>query len=110
MHFGTVPVAGVSTRATAATHSYATKTTPSNSSGTRFIACPARTSALDRRASATALVQYGSVLRELAVNLRLRYNFSEGDDLWLVYDELVESTAPAHRRRTVLTKHTRTYR
>lgn len=67
-------------------------------------------SALDTRASATALVQYGSVLRELAVNLRLRYNFSEGHDLWLVYDELVGLTAPAHTRRTVLTKYTRTYR
>jgi hypothetical protein len=66
--------------------------------------------ALDTRASATAIVQYGSVSGELAANVRLRYNFAEGHDLWLVYDELLDR-APGLQRghRAVLAKYTRTY-
>jgi hypothetical protein len=43
--------------------------------------------AANARLSATALVQLNSVDDQLGVNLRLRYNFREGSDLWLVYDE-----------------------
>jgi len=43
--------------------------------------------ALDARASGNAFVQYNSVSDRLDVNLRLRYNFAEGTDLWLVYNE-----------------------
>jgi hypothetical protein len=43
--------------------------------------------ALDARASANAFVQYNSTTDRVDVNLRLRYNFAEGTDLWLVYDE-----------------------
>ena len=43
--------------------------------------------AASARLSATALVQANSVDDRLGVNLRLRYNFREGSDLWLVYDE-----------------------
>jgi len=43
--------------------------------------------AFDARASGNAFVQYNSTTDRLALNLRLRYNFSEGTDLWLVYDE-----------------------
>jgi hypothetical protein len=43
--------------------------------------------ALDARASGNALVQYNSTTDRLAFNFRLRYNFAEGTDLWLVYDE-----------------------
>jgi len=43
--------------------------------------------ALDARASANAFVQYSSTADRFDVNLRLRYNFAEGTDLWLVYDE-----------------------
>ena len=39
------------------------------------------------RASGNAFVQYNSITNRLAVNVRLRYNFSEGTDLWIVYDE-----------------------
>jgi hypothetical protein len=39
------------------------------------------------RGDDTALVQLNSVDDRLGVNLRLRYNFREGGDLWLVYDE-----------------------
>lgn len=37
--------------------------------------------------SAVGLLQLNSVDQRLGVNLRLRYNFREGSDLWLVYDE-----------------------
>ncbi len=43
--------------------------------------------ALDARASANALLQYNSTTDRLDLNLRLRYNFSEGTDLWIVYNE-----------------------
>ncbi len=43
--------------------------------------------ALDARASANALLQYNSTTDRLDVNLRLRYNFAEGTDLWIVYNE-----------------------
>ena len=43
--------------------------------------------AADARLSAVALLQLNSVDDRLGLNLRLRYNFSEGSDLWLVYDE-----------------------
>jgi hypothetical protein len=43
--------------------------------------------ALDARASANAFVQYSSTADRVGLNVRLRYNFAEGTDLWLVYDE-----------------------
>lgn len=43
--------------------------------------------AANARLSTIGLLQYNSVDDRLGVNLRLRYNFREGSDLWLVYDE-----------------------
>jgi hypothetical protein len=43
--------------------------------------------ARDARASANAFVQYNSTTDRVDLNVRLRYNFAEGTDLWLVYDE-----------------------
>ncbi|NOT09922.1 MAG: carbohydrate binding family 9 domain-containing protein [Gemmatimonadales bacterium] len=43
--------------------------------------------AANAKLSAIALVQFNSVANRLGANLRLRYNFREGSDLWLVYDE-----------------------
>jgi hypothetical protein len=43
--------------------------------------------AKDAHASALAFVQYNSTTDRVDLNLRLRYNFAEGRDLWLVYDE-----------------------
>jgi uncharacterized protein DUF5916/cellulose/xylan binding protein with CBM9 domain len=43
--------------------------------------------AKDAHASASAFVQYNSTTDRVDLNLRLRYNFAEGRDLWLVYDE-----------------------
>jgi hypothetical protein len=43
--------------------------------------------ALNARASGNAFVQYNSITDRVETNLRLRYNFAEGTDLWLVYNE-----------------------
>jgi hypothetical protein len=43
--------------------------------------------ALDTRASGAAFVQYNSTTRRVEANIRLRYNFAEGTDLWIVYNE-----------------------
>ena len=39
------------------------------------------------RLSATTLVQWNSVDQRMGANIRLRYNFGEGSDLWIVYNE-----------------------
>ncbi|MES2176708.1 MAG: DUF5916 domain-containing protein [Gemmatimonadota bacterium] len=43
--------------------------------------------ALDVRMSGNAFLQYNSTTRKLDANVRLRYAFAEGTDLWLVYNE-----------------------
>ena len=43
--------------------------------------------ALDAKASGNAFVQYNSTAERLDFNVRLRYAVTEGTDLWLVYNE-----------------------
>ena len=43
--------------------------------------------ALNTKVSLNAFVQYSSASDLITTNLRFRYNFSEGNDLWLVYNE-----------------------
>jgi Domain of unknown function (DUF5916)/Carbohydrate family 9 binding domain-like len=43
--------------------------------------------ALNAKASGNAFVQYNSTTNRVDLNLRLRYNFREGTDLWIVYNE-----------------------
>ncbi len=43
--------------------------------------------ALNTKASLNAFVQYSSASDLITTNIRLRYNFREGNDLWLVYNE-----------------------
>ena len=74
--------------------------------------------ALDARASGNAFVQYNSATDRIATNVRLRYNFAEGTDLWLVYDEgfameRLELTpgvrTPLSTGRTLLLKYSHTF-
>ncbi len=65
--------------------------------------------------SVNAFVQYSNISDLVAANLRLRYNFREGNDLWLVYNEglnldrdRVEPSLPVTDSRTVLVKYTYT--
>ncbi|MEO0557198.1 MAG: DUF5916 domain-containing protein [Bacteroidota bacterium] len=73
--------------------------------------------ALDAHLSAAALVQYNSVASAFNINARMRYNVREGHDLWLVYDEGLntdrvrpdEPRLPLSARRAVLLKYTHTF-
>ncbi len=74
--------------------------------------------AIDAKASANAFVQWNSTTQQLNANIRLRYNFAEGTDVWLVYDEglLTERTLepgapplPLSYSRTLLLKCTYTF-
>ncbi len=74
--------------------------------------------ALDARASGNALIQYNSTTDRLEFNVRLRYNFAEGTDLWLVYNEGLDTergTDPADVRsplslsRSLILKYTHTF-
>ena len=43
--------------------------------------------AFNRKLSATGFFQYSNIVDFVGINARLRYHFKEGNDLWLVYDE-----------------------
>jgi hypothetical protein len=68
------------------------------------------------RVSAIGFVQYSSTDDLVGVNLRLRYNPREGDDLYVVYDHSVATvldrthgTPPGATGRTLLLKYSRTF-
>jgi hypothetical protein len=74
---------------------------------------------LDARASANAFVQYNSTTQRVNMNLRARYNFAEGTDLWIVYDEGLatdrlpdptEPRLPFSMSRSLMLKYTHTFR
>ena len=75
--------------------------------------------ALDARASGNAFVQYNSTTRRLDVNVRLRYTFAEGTDLWLVYNEGLDteralitsgaSPSPLSLSRALILKYSHTF-
>ncbi|HEX6048031.1 MAG TPA: DUF5916 domain-containing protein [Gemmatimonadaceae bacterium] len=72
--------------------------------------------ALDARASGNAFIQYNSTTDRLDFNVRLRYAFAEGTDLWLVYNEGLDTRSadfagvepPTSLARTVILKYTHT--
>ena len=72
--------------------------------------------ALNNKLSTNALVQYNSTLDLVSANIRFRYNFREGNDLWIVYNEGLNTTPyrhypelPVSDSRTVLVKYTHTF-
>jgi hypothetical protein len=72
--------------------------------------------ALNTKVSVTAFLQLSSVADFAAANVRFRYNFREGQDLWLVYNEgwntdrfEHEPTLPRTDNRTLLLKYTHTF-
>ena len=75
--------------------------------------------ALNRALSASAFVQYNSADGLLSPNVRLRYNPTEGSDLYVVYNEgrLTDrrpsdpdlSRLPRLQARTILLKYTYTF-
>ena len=71
--------------------------------------------ALDVHLSLATLVQYDNADDALGINARFRYNFREGRDLWIVYNEamntdrpLVVPRLPLTRSRAFLVKYTHT--
>ena len=72
--------------------------------------------AVNRKISANAFVQVNTATRFVSANARFRYNISEGNDLWIVYDEGLNydrmrevPMLPAFRNRTILLKFTYTF-
>jgi hypothetical protein len=72
--------------------------------------------ALDTKLSTNALLQYNSVSRSVSANVRFRYNFREGNDLWIVYNEGLNTdrhrlspVLPFTDNRTILLKYTHTF-
>ncbi len=72
--------------------------------------------ALDTKFSVNSFIQFSNVSNFAAANVRLRYNFREGNDLWLVYNEgfnldrqRTEPALPLTDNRTVLLKYTYTF-
>ena len=72
--------------------------------------------ALNNRLSTSALVQYNSTTSSVSVNIRFRYNFRERNDLWIVYNEglntdrnRVRPTLPLSDTRAFLMKYTYTF-
>lgn len=73
-------------------------------------------SALNTHFSAAAYVQYNSLAKNFSVNTRFRYHFREGHDLWLVYNEgmntlrdrNMQPLLPRTASRAVLLKYTYT--
>ncbi len=72
--------------------------------------------ALNNKLSTNALIQYNSTLDLVSANVRFRYNFREGNDLWIVYNEGLNTTPyrytpelPVSDTRTFLVKYTHTF-
>ena len=68
--------------------------------------------ALNTQVSLQLLTQYNHLARQVGTNARFRYNFSEGHDLWIVYNETTNTytdrfTTPLPRfeNRTFLLKY-----
>lgn len=73
-------------------------------------------SALNNKLALNGYIQFNSVDNFLTGNLRFRYNFAEGKDLWLVFNQGVftereggEILLPACNDRTILLKFTYTF-
>jgi hypothetical protein len=72
---------------------------------------------LTTKTSLTAFIQYNTAVDKLFSNIRFRYNPSEGNDFWLVYDEDMNTglkrevpRLPRTSGRTILLKYTYTFR
>ncbi|MBX2822717.1 MAG: hypothetical protein KTR29_23670 [Rhodothermaceae bacterium] len=73
--------------------------------------------ALNNHFSVASLVQYNNQTDRVNINTRLRYHFREGNDLWFVYNEGINSDRvqfqgprePFTESRTVLLKYTHTF-
>jgi len=67
--------------------------------------------ALNTHVSLQLLSQYNELTRLITTNSRLRYNFSEGNDLWIVYNKTTNAmpALPAFNNRIMIIKYTYTF-
>ena len=72
--------------------------------------------ALNTKVSTNAFIQFNSATNTVSANVRFRYNFREGNDLWIVYNEGINTdrhrimpTLPLTDTRTILLKYTYTF-
>ena len=75
--------------------------------------------ALNRKFSANAFIQTSNVSEKLGANVRLRYNFREGQDFWLVVNQNGTQPwanryenglrLPSYDQRSILVKYTHTF-
>jgi hypothetical protein len=72
--------------------------------------------ALNTQVSLNAFVQFNTAVERAVTNLRFRYNFGEGNDLWIVYNENLNTdryrltpVLPVSETRTLLLKYTYTF-
>lgn len=68
------------------------------------------------KVSTNIFVQYNSAVNSFSTNARFRYNFNEGNDLWIVYNEemntgrqMVIPELPRSMFRTFMIKYTYTF-
>ncbi len=73
-------------------------------------------SALNAKFSANVFLQFNSIQHVVSGNIRVRYNFREGNDLWLVYNQNLNTDRdrvlprlPVTDVRTLLIKYTHTF-
>ena len=73
--------------------------------------------ALNTQVSLNAFLQYNSADDEVSANIRFRYNFREGNDLWFVYNENLNTDRNREtpsllltNDRTILVKYTYTFK
>ena len=66
--------------------------------------------------AACGRAQFNSATDAVSANVRFRYNFREGNDLWIVYNEgmhtdrhRITPTLPVTDERTILLKYTYTF-
>lgn len=72
--------------------------------------------ALNTHLSTNAFVQFNSSAHTISTNIRFRYNFRDGNDLWIVYNKGMNTNRgrtdpmlPRTGARTVLVKYTHTF-
>lgn len=72
--------------------------------------------AINRKISTNALLQYNGAEDLFAMNIRFRWNFKEGQDFWVVYNSGINTkrylsvpTLPALNARALLVKYTHTF-
>lgn len=74
--------------------------------------------ALNRKVSLTTFAQYSSRVDKTSINARFRYHFAEGNDLWIVYDNVMNTERnlqdlprlPLSGYQALLAKYTYTFK